>query len=92
MRQTILTVVLVIAILATGWVWFAYLRKPSTPESVAGNTAAVQSRINKYQKLDQLVSDTTVLKNPLFESLRKPKSVTPTDSIPRGRANPFLPF
>lgn len=91
MRQTILTIILVILISATIYVWYAYLR---TPEDVGGPAvgSVEDERLVQYRKLKDLKPDTNVFSDPLFQLLNRyrPPNVPPMQ--PPGRANPFSAF
>lgn len=92
MRKTILSVVLILTLVATGFVWFRYVRTPSASAPAAELGVLENETLKKYRKLKNLNSDTSVLQNPFFQSLSRPGSDTPLVDIPRGRANPFAAF
>lgn len=91
MRQTILTVFLIAFILATGFVWFRYVR-PS-PGSAPAVTVSPEERLSQYRGLKDLRADTSVLSDPLFESLSASRpGATSTPRAGSGRSNPFAPL
>ena len=92
MKQNIFAAILVVAILATGFVWFRYIRQPvSSGES----SAAIRSEseiLNTYRQLKGLQFDASVFSEPAFQALVTPRVATTTSGLPAGRANPFTPF
>lgn len=97
MRQTLLTILLVALIMATIWAWFAFVRPPSSPigESPLGGVAAEspeEARLGQYRELKNLKPDTSVLTDPVFQSLSRYRAPNQPPSSSPGRANPFAPF
>ena len=94
MRQTILTFVLVVTLLAVGWVWFRYLRRPPPAAAPPGRglTAEEEGRLAQYRQLQTLQPDISIIADPLFKALQQPGALTPPTAVPAGRPNPFAPF
>ena len=92
MRQTILALILIFLIAATGYIWFYYLRdEGGVPAAEAAPSAALETRIQPYRLLQTLRPDLSVFTDPPFRAL-EPLSQGPDPSPPRGRQNPFTPF
>lgn len=94
MRQTILTILLIVFILATGFVWFAYLRS-SPPAGPPVTPGAEEERLAQYRELRNLTPDTALFSDPAFQGLRPARTPPPAGAAPKegqGRANPFAPF
>lgn len=91
MRQTILSAIFIVVILATGFVWYRYIRQPDAGASSQGRESLVGERLHQYRQLKSFSPDTSILSDPLFQSLRSP---VPAGSFPlqTGRQNPFAPF
>ena len=86
-KQTIFTIVLVLAIGVTGYLWYGYLQK-SPGESLNQNQGTQLSRIGEFKNIHV---DTSLFQDPLFLSLTPPQIIPQPDVTP-GRSNPFAPF
>lgn len=91
MRQTILSAIFIAVILATGFVWYRYIRQPEAGTSSQNRESAADEHLRQYRQLKSFNPDTSILSDPLFQSLRSP---VPAGSFPlqTGRQNPFAPF
>ncbi|GEM_PF-3348338 len=91
MRQTILTALLILLVVATIYVWYAYLRTPSEEVGIPVGSVT-DDRLLQYRQLKDLKPDTSLFSDPLFQLLNRyrPPNVPPT--IPPGRMNPFSAF
>ena len=67
MRQTILTIILVILLLASGFIWFRASRQagPAAPSIAAEGS----ERFRQYQHLKNLKPDIGIFADPFFRSL-----------------------
>lgn len=94
MKQTLLTVALLVLILASGFVWYRYVRAPSTVEAPAAAAPAIDpARLEQYRELRRLDLDASVFFDPLFRSLDVPPvPAAGVPLVPSGRSNPFAPF
>ena len=94
MRQSILAFILIIMITATIFVWYAYIRKPGdqSPGATAPASAIEDQRLAQYRQIEALKPDTSILSDPLFQSLSRYVSPNPAPAATPGRINPFLPF
>lgn len=98
MRQNILVVLLVLMLLAGGFIWFRYMRDAS-PAVPAVGAANVSGRLGQYKQLQNLKPDLSIFTDPLFRSLERalpsptggPPSVE-AGNIRAGRTNPFNPL
>ena len=90
MRQTILTVVLIVVILGTGFVWYTYIRKPAS-QGEATVSPASDDRLEQYRQIENLKPDVSILSDPLFQALQRAKAISPP-AVTTGRQNPFAPF
>lgn len=96
MRQTVLSILLIVLILAAGFLWFRSRRSASVPAERA--PGAVSEQIAQYRHLKNLKPDTGMFADPLFRSLQPagPRPERPLGSggqpLPIGRPNPLTPF
>ncbi len=98
MRQNILVVLLICILLASGFIWFRYMRDAS-PAGQALGAADTSERIEQYKQLQNLKPDLSIFIDPLFRSLERtlpsPTGGPPalgTGDIRAGRTNPFNPL
>lgn len=97
MRQTILSLILVLLLLASGYLWFRFFRDGSAPAAGVASEA-VDERIAQYRHIKNLKPDTALFADPLFNSLKSATPLSqgsPTSAGGRtiyGRTNPFSPF
>lgn len=89
MRQTILSLLLIGLIVATGFVWQRYVRRAPSAEPERP-PEELSLRLAEYRSLKGLRPDTSVLADPFFRALRAP--AVPSSPPATGRANPFAPF
>lgn len=89
MRQTILSLLLIGLIVATGFVWQRYVRQAPSAEPER-SPEGLSMRLAEYRSLKNLRPDTSVLSDPFFQTLRAPAQ--PVAPPATGRANPFAPF
>ncbi|MEK7647224.1 MAG: hypothetical protein AAB378_02510 [Patescibacteria group bacterium] len=96
MKANILTIILVIAVLAAGYLGYVYF-KP-VPASVVEKTSAVAGSDTEMRALLDALSimqglhiDTSFFNSPTYKNL---KDLSPEVSVPsvKGRTNPFLPL
>lgn len=96
MRQTIFTVILIAALLTSGYVWFTYVRSAPAARPAGLADPAVAERLAQYRHLKTLKPNTEILSDPLFRSLRRsvppPTSGAPSQPVQHGRTNPFASF
>ena len=93
MRQTILSILLVVVLAATGYVWFRYIRQPQAETSSDQTSSEESDRLNQYRRLKNFKPDTSILSDPLFQSLTGSRFSSASSSAPvSGRLNPFSPF
>ncbi len=93
MKQTILTVVLIVLLLAIGFVWYNYLRPPAEGGPAASvDTVIDAARLEQYRGLKQLRLDVSIFSDPLFRLLEEQTPSMGTAAVQAGRANPFAPF
>lgn len=92
MRQTIFTILFVIVILATSFVWYRYIRQPGGVTTTPSDFAATDERLNQYRQLKSLKLDSSVLSDPLFQSLVGASPANASGTSSTGRTNPFAPF
>lgn len=90
MRQTVLTIVLVIALAATAFVWWRSFRTPPAPLAVEP-APEVQERLASYRAIQNMTPDFSLFSNPLFKALRSVEKAA-TTTVRAGRTNPFIPF
>jgi hypothetical protein len=92
MRQIIFTIILIILIAATGYLWYNSSPQSSTEEAIKPVLSG--SRLTELRRLKTLQLDVSILKDPLFASLQHPLEILGTEviQIQAGRVNPFLPF
>ncbi len=98
MRQTILVLILILALAAIGYVWYAYFGSaPALPTEtpIANGPKALQDRLGTLRRLKNLRLDTSVFQDPLFRALET--APTFQESLAggegeHGRQNPFTPF
>ena len=94
MRQTLLTILLIMALIAAGFAWFRYIgtAPPSEPARAQG---ALGERLNQYRRLKSLSPDTGIFSDPLFLNLKPAAGEIPASEgsssqpIRAGRNNPF---
>ncbi|MEK9148118.1 MAG: hypothetical protein AAB650_01650 [Patescibacteria group bacterium] len=94
MRQTTFTIVLILLIAATGFVWLRYIRQSPSPDPEA--TLNIPSPVDEaqlayYRQLRSLKFDFSILSDPAFLSLGEVPP-PPAPAFSPGRANPFVPF
>ncbi|MDP3727524.1 MAG: hypothetical protein Q8R35_02695 [bacterium] len=93
MRQTILTIILVVLLLASGFIWFRASRQgePAAPAILAEGS----ERFRQYQHLKNLKPDIGIFADPFFRSLEAtvpsggPPSLATGGDLRPGRTNPF---
>ncbi|MBI2639796.1 MAG: hypothetical protein HYW90_02800 [Candidatus Sungbacteria bacterium] len=96
MRQTIFLIVLVVALVLTGYFLYQYFfgSQAETVEAPAGTRSELLSR---YRQIKSLKPDLSIFTDPFFRSLFSPLQTfgtgtsTKTSTVP-GRKNPFAPF
>lgn len=91
MRQTILTVLLIVLVVATVYVWYAYLRAPSEEIGIQAGSVT-DDRLLQYRQLKDLKPDTSLFSDPLFQSLNRYRPPNVPPALPPGRLNPFSAF
>jgi hypothetical protein len=91
MRQTFFSIALLIIILATGFVWYRYIRTPA-PAAPAPSGEAESERLSQYRRLRKLEFRADVLSDPIFKSLQSVGAPLTSPTTPPGRSNPFTPF
>lgn len=91
-RQTISTIILIILLGATAYVW--YQNSPGVAEEDLRQEGEKTLDLSDVRRLKTLKFDTSILKDPFFNSLQFVNEIT-TLSAPEtatGRQNPFLSF
>lgn len=93
MKQTLLAIAFLVLILATGLVWYRYVRPPAGA-TASPDTVIDPARLAEYREMRRLSLDISVFSDPLFRILEAPTPplAAPGASIPAGRADPFAPF
>ena len=96
-RKIIFTVILIILILGTGFVWYYYLPKPTPSLETNGRQAVaaqpVGTRLIELRRLKTLELDVSILRDKSFGTLNYTGEVLPAEEVSAaGRVNPFLPF
>lgn len=92
MKQNIFAAIFAVAILATGFVWFRYIREPASSGESSVAVRPESEVLNTYRQLKGLRFDASVFSEPAFRALARPSVATTTPGLPAGRANPFAPF
>jgi hypothetical protein len=91
MRQTILSIILIVVILTTGFVWYRYIRQSAAGTPSQSQQSITDERLRQYRQLKNFNPDTSILSDPLFQSLHG--SASASSSPPAtGRQNPFAPL
>lgn len=96
-RQIIFTIILILLILGTGYVWYKYSPQftqnletdgqPATSKELAG------ARLVELRRLKTLELDVSILRDKSFGTLNYSGEVLPAEETGAvGRINPFLPF
>lgn len=94
-KKNILVIVLVVAILSTGIIWYMYFgstpSEPVTRVSEKEENEETRNLVSMLASLQSLRIDTAFFDDPIYKSLI---DFSPTIEIPDnlGRANPFLPL
>lgn len=91
MRQTIFSILFIVLIVATGFVWLRYVRTTSPAEQPVGTSAEENDRLNQYRQLKNFKPDISILQDPRFQALTRPGAAAAT-TTKGGRDNPFAPF
>lgn len=91
MRQTVLTIILVSALAATGFVWWRNFRTGPVPLASLPESAEQDDRFRLYRAIQSVAPDFSLFSDPLFKSLRSVEK-TATTTVRAGRLNPFQPF
>ena len=87
-KQSIFSIVLILVLILTGYVWYGYVQAPG------GDTASSQnqnSQTLQVSRLQNIQLDASLLSDPLFTVLSPPQIIPQPDVAP-GRINPFAPF
>lgn len=92
MRETFITVILLILIAVGGWAWFKYAEQPPTAGPTPNELKEESEQLRQYRLINDLKPDTGVFSDPIFKSLQSFHAVNATSTIPKGRPNPFNPF
>ena len=90
MKQNILTIIFIVFLLGTGYVWYQYARSVSAPESLDA-AADVSGTLDRVRRLKTLQLETSVFQDPALKIL-KPLPRKDRPSVIPGRENPFVPF
>lgn len=92
-RQNILAIILVLSLIAGGYVWYSYLYPRQNNKSAGTEERIVSPEfLAKTELLSRLKIDIDFFKNAAFSAL---ESGPPLPAIPaeiNGRANPFAQF
>ncbi len=93
MRQTIITVLLLMLIAAGGWAWYKFSGEMTSGPSISPQELQAENeRLQLYRKLNKLKPDIDILNNLVFQSLQSPVAANATTTIAKGRADPFAPL
>lgn len=89
-RQTILLIILVLALVGTGY--FIYQNLQPQPESALNSQTQgeFQNRLTELQRLKELKLDTSIFQDKFFQTLQLPEKPLEQPLTP-GRPNPFFP-
>lgn len=89
-RQTILLIILVLALMGTGY--FVYQNFRSQPEGAINSQTQgeFQNRLAELQRLKELRLDTSIFQDKFFQTLQLPEKPAEQPLTP-GRPNPFFP-
>ena len=98
MKQTVLVLILILALAVVGYVWYAYFQ--SAPETVTEpaithGSKTLLDRVGALRRLKNLRLDTSVFQDPLFQTLETApasQELVSGGEGERGRINPFTPF
>ncbi len=93
MRDTIITLVLLLLIAGGGWAWLKYGAKKEaiviTPEELKMES----ERLRQYRQLNNLEPDLSIVENSVFKSLKSVSAgAQATSTVRGGRPNPFAPL
>lgn len=87
-RQGIFSLILVLVLGITGYLWYQYLRSSPGQEGESSRLAARLSEVSRFRNV-QL--DTSIFQDRFFNSLTLPQEAPELEVTP-GRSNPFAPF
>ena len=96
-RDNILTIILILALLGIGYVWYSYLGSRPTGDGLVGSSIPPTQSEETTQFLallsilEKTNIDTAFFSDPLFKSLGEKVELPPIPSV-MGRPNPFAPF
>ena len=97
MRQTVLSIVLIVAVIGAGWFTYQFFTGGPSDEELSAPEGIDEQRLAEYRKIKTLKPDLSVFTDPFFRSLFSPWQVfgggaAATPTAKPGRPNPFTPF
>lgn len=90
-KQTILLIIMVVALTGTGFFVYQYFQSKSTPQISPQTETEFQTRLAELKRLGELKLDTSILRDQFFRTLELPEKPAEVPLVP-GRNNPFLSF
>ncbi|OGF68549.1 hypothetical protein A3H65_03770 [Candidatus Giovannonibacteria bacterium RIFCSPLOWO2_02_FULL_45_14] len=94
-RQNILTIILVLSLIAGGYVWYSYLYPSENAESTVSEDQIISPEfLAKTALLDKTKIDADFLKSGIFFELESGPALPPLPALSEinGRPNPFAQF
>ncbi len=97
MRQTLLSIVLIVAIIGAGYFTYQFFAGGPSDEELSAPSGIDEQKLEDYRKIETLKPDLSVFTDSFFKSLFSPFQVfgtgaTTTITAKPGRPNPFMPF
>ena len=97
MRQTVLSIVLVVAVIGAGYFTYQFFAGGPAGEELSAPEGIDEQRLAEYRKIQTLKPDLSVFTDPFFKSLFSPWQVfgagaAAAPTAKPGRPNPFAPF
>ena len=91
-RQNILTIVLILALAAGGYIWYSYFLSGGEKTAPANvNSPVSEEFLLRAELLNRIKIDTEFFRSPVFLELKAGEKLPPLPEV-RGRANPFGQF
>lgn len=90
-RQTISTIIFIISLVATAYVWYRYKQYTPLDDKKAEIRSDITTSLSELRRLREIKLDTSIFQDKFFQTLSSPPSLPLQEAI-IGRQNPFTPF